>query len=314
MLEILDIAKNMPTQIQDMEEAHLDLALSPKDRRMYERFFGLAKFPRDADQSLKDMTDAACELVARRAKTGAPAPAFVVHCHTLLSCGPCHSQSTSPLDNFRRAGIEVFSATMNHCASSVAVLEMIEAILPPDQTALVIVGDKAFHPAVRLIENTTIMGDGAVAMLVGHTPGRFRYRGGHTSRMGEFSLITGRLGESSMNGFEQYYNSFTAKTIMRALAETGLSLGEIRMILPHNVNLPSWQQIAKEIGIQTDQIYLKNVGRYGHTFAADPFLNLLDIDAETDLKPGDLLLLVSVGLGATAACAILEYNEVRTLT
>jgi 3-oxoacyl-[acyl-carrier-protein] synthase-3 len=82
----------------------------------------------------------------------------------------------------------------------------------------------------------------------------------------------------------------------------------VRLVLPHNVNLPSWDQISDCCGAERDQVYLRNVPRFGHTFNADPFLNLVDAMAEGRLSPGDLVLLVSVGLGATASCSIFEVR------
>lgn len=305
MLEILAIAKAMPARRQSMEAASAELALSNKDRRMYERFFGLQNFPHDPAEPLAVMVAGA---IAALPAMEAP-PDVVVHCHTLLSSGPNRSDALLPTQLFATAPqTEAFSATMCHCASGVAVLELLHRMLAPGQTALVIVADKAFHPAVRLIRNTTIMGEGAVAMRVGHRAGRFAFVGGHSERLGRYSIITGRLDDVTDPGFAEEYVDFTAACILRAVAKAGMTVADLRFVLPHNVNLPSWDQIAARIGAARDQIYLQNVARYGHTFGADPFLNLVDADAAGLLATGDHVALVSVGLGATAACAILRVG------
>lgn len=304
MLDILDIETSVPSKVISVQAACEELTLSKKDKRIYERFFGLADIPIDPDQPLNALTGAAIA----RLMGGPDAPDMVVHCHTLLSSGPCRSDSGIPVQLFHPSKTEVFSATMCHCASGVAVLEMVDAILPEDCTALIMVSDKAFHPAVRVIRNTTLMGDGAAAILVGKRPGRFRYKGGHTERLGAYSIITGRLGEETDTAFADEYIDFTQRCILLALENAEIDVTQVRYVMPHNVNIPSWEQIARNIGASRDQIWLRNVSRYAHTFGADPFLNLVDADSEAALAPGDYVALVSVGLGATASCAVLQVN------
>ncbi len=300
MLEILDMAVALPARQQTMAEASTDLALSHKDSRMYARFFGLQSFAHDPEEPLAAMVGAAVAGLAPGQDD------LVVHCHTLLSSGPSRMDTRLPIHAY--AGCEAFSATMCHCASGVAVLELLERMLEPGQTALVIVADKAFHPAVRLIRNTTIMGDGAVALRVGHSKGRYAFVGGHSERRGRYSIITGRLDDVTDPGFAAEYVELTAACIERAVAKAGIAIGDLALVMPHNVNLPSWEQIAQRLGATRGQIYLQNVPRYGHTFGADPFLNLHDADRAGLLATGDHVALVSVGLGATAACAILRVG------
>lgn len=304
MFDILDIETSVPDRNITVDEACAELTLSNKDRRMFERFFGLSAIPSDPAQSLNVMTGAAVS----RFLDGPEAPDLVVHCHTLLSSGPFRSDAAIPVDLVATGRTEVFSATMCHCASGVAMLEMVEALLPANGTALIMVSDKAFHPAVRQIRNTTLMGDGAAAILVGRRPGRYHYLGGHSERRGRYSIITGRLGDETDTAFAAEYNDFTVRCIRKAVDKAGIGLGDLRLILPHNVNIPSWDQIAAQLGTPRDRIWLRNVPRYGHTFGADPFLNLSDADRAGTLVPGDHVALVSVGLGATAACAVLQVN------
>lgn len=305
MLEILDIKTAMPAQWQSVTQVGDELALSMKDKRMYERFFGLNQIPLDPNQPLHEMTaDAVQQLL-----TGEFAPDLVVHCHTLLSSGPARSDAAIPLKLFANSDAEIFSATMCHCASGVAVLEMVESILPENGIGLIIVGDKAFHPAVRLIKNTTIMGDGAVAMLVARRPGRFKYVASHTERLGQYAIITGRLGDETDTAFAAEYVDFTTRCIQKALVAAKLGVDDLRFVFPHNVNTPSWDQISDQLGVPRDRIYLNNVSRYAHTFGADPFLNLFDAEQSGELAPGDHVALVSVGLGATASCAILQVTD-----
>ena len=311
MLDILDIETAVPERSVTVSEICAELGVSNKDRRMYERFFGLETIPSDPAQPLNVLTGNA----ARRFLGGPDAPDLMVHCHTLLSSGPFRSDAAIPVHLgrplARQGRTEVFSATMCHCASGVAALELVESLLPEGGTALIVISDKAFHPAVRQIRNTTLMGDGAVAILVGKgakAKGRYRYLGSHTERLGLYSIITGRLGDETDTDFANEYIDFTVRCIRRGAMAAGITPDDLALILPHNVNIPSWDQIASALGLPRDRVWLENVHRYGHTFGADPFLNLSDAGRAARLMSGDHLALVSVGLGATASCAVLRVN------
>lgn len=304
MLGILDIEKAVPISARHVRDLARELNISRANSLMYERFFGLSLIPNDPDQSIKDMSWAALE---RLWKDNAR-PNFILHCHTLLSAGPLRSDSGHPTSLFRMDEGEVFSTTMCHCASGVAVFELLDGLLSGEETALILISDKAFHPAVQHIQNTTLMGDGAVALLVGRKPGQFRYLGSATKRYGEYSIITGHVGEDTDLDFADQYANITAETIRAGLKSAGVGIQDLRYILPHNVNIPSWEAIARDIGARRDQLFLRNIPSYGHTFGADPFLNLMDASARGEIVQGDLVALVSVGLGATASCAVFQAD------
>ncbi len=310
MLEILDIAVAMPGRLQSMQDASEELLLSPKDRRMYERFFGLGTFPRDASQTLNAMTDEACLALAEKTGFTRDDLDMVIYCHTLMSVVPIHRDVVLPVAEFATDRNETFSLTMNHCATAVSAFDFIDLLLPPGGTALLLIGDKGFHRVLREIPNTTIMGECAVAMLVARRPGRFRHIATHTERRGRYAIMTGLVGAVEEGGFAREYVGFVADCINGALARAGIDMSQVRMILPHNVNLPSWDQISDSCGARRDQVYLQNVPRFGHMFNADPFLNLIHAVDQGRVDPGDTVLLVSVGLGATASCSVFQVRDI----
>ncbi len=107
--------------------------------------------------------------------------------------------------------------------------------------------------------------------------------------------------------FEKKYVPLLSETILSAIKNAGLTLNDIRLILPHNVNLISWENTAKSMNFPLEKIYLKNVKKYAHCFGADIFINFSDALAEEKLKPGDYYVMATVGLGATFAAAVFQY-------
>ncbi|ATG35437.1 3-oxoacyl-[acyl-carrier-protein] synthase III [Phaeobacter piscinae] len=308
MLHIVDFELDYPERTEALEEVAEQLSLSRNQRRMFSRFFGFEAFHYDEAAPLEQMTSGAVDRLLARNESGAAALSHVAHCHTLPAV-TCFEGETSPiLAPFAERGLEVFSATMNHCATGLSMLWAMEQLLGKADTGLVLIAEKAFHPDVRLIENTTIMGECAAAVLVRREPSRLRIVDSYTLHEPRFWQNTGHLDEPYLEGFEDMYLDFACRTLTKALQQFNLDMGDVRFILPHNVNMASWIMMAQILGFDRHKVCLSTIGRFGHCFGADPFINLMQLIEEDCLKSGDRLLLFSIGLGATATCTLVQVG------
>ncbi|QBF29664.1 3-oxoacyl-[acyl-carrier-protein] synthase III C-terminal domain-containing protein [Thalassococcus sp. S3] len=308
MLSILDVAVAYPARQEQLKDLSDDLDLTRDQMRMYDRFFGFEAFQCDPAEPLDTLiAKAASEVLDRNPQQNAHL-CCVTHCHTLLNTNVFNGHTSSVLEPYAARGVEVFSATMNHCATGVTMLGVFDRLLGDNETGLILIGEKAFHPALRVIENTTVMGEAAAAILVGRCPGRYEVVDTHTLHAPQFWKNTGLRGENYLAGFDTAYMGFACAGLEGALDRFGRRHGDIRYVMPHNVNVPSWCQIASETGIGRDKVQLSTIGQYGHCFGADPFINLTDTAARGDLDPADQVLLFSIGLGATASCALLRVT------
>jgi 3-oxoacyl-[acyl-carrier-protein] synthase III len=105
------------------------------------------------------------------------------------------------------------------------------------------------------------------------------------------------------------YPRLVIGVIREALARAGRTERDVTLIAPHNVNLLSWRKIAEAAGYPPDRVYLNNVPDTGHCYGADPFLNLVAARRAGRIAPGDVVVLVTAGLGATFAAAVLIVGE-----
>nr|WP_273944356.1 3-oxoacyl-[acyl-carrier-protein] synthase III C-terminal domain-containing protein [Kutzneria chonburiensis] len=94
-----------------------------------------------------------------------------------------------------------------------------------------------------------------------------------------------------------------------AVQDAGITLDDVSLVLPHNVNRFSWSETARLLGLPLTRIYLENIPRMGHCFSADPFVNLATARAEGATTPGDTVLLASAGQGGTFAAAVVRTGE-----
>ncbi|KZK81522.1 3-oxoacyl-[acyl-carrier-protein] synthase 3 [Pseudovibrio sp. W64] len=308
MLDVLDFEIALPDRVETMVDISSDLSLSQNQIRMFTRFFGFDQFHCDHDGTLQQLAGDACAKLLNRNQTLDDHLSHVIHCHTLPSNWIVSSTTSPTLAPFYERGIEVFSASMNHCATGISMLDTLDQLLGEDDVGLILIADKAFHPDIRVIENITIMGEAAAAILVARRPGRYRVKGSYTHHETRFWQNSGHKNEGFLEGFGNGYMDFACSALDGALAHFGVDWDDISYVLPHNVNLTSWYQIGDRLGIQREKLCLSTVSQYGHCFGADPFINLQHTIAMNALKRHDLVLLISVGLGATASTALIQMG------
>jgi 3-oxoacyl-(acyl-carrier-protein) synthase III len=97
--------------------------------------------------------------------------------------------------------------------------------------------------------------------------------------------------------------SFT-DIIRQAMAKSGWSAEETRWIIPHQANGRILKAAAKRSGVGFERFFL-NVDHVGNTSSASIPLALVEM--EESLRPGDKLILCSVGAGMTTAAISVEW-------
>lgn len=286
---------------QSVEEAAPSMELSSTETRMFKRLFGLVSFPYDEAFPLQSLLALALKDLAGKTGGALEDVTHVFHCHTI--------PFVAPFGQPFAGGVKVWdgectSLAMNHCATGITALSLAQDVLQPGETALIIIGEKAYHPRIRLIADTTIMGEAAAALLVGREKSGIEVLGTRSDHDGRWAVSRGHPGEGSV--FDRDYVEFVENHIRVALNQFSLSADDIGLILPHNVNTISWMTVARRLGLPLARIFLQNTGTYGHCFGADPFINAVDAIACGKAAPGSLALMVSVGMGLTAASALVR--------
>jgi 3-oxoacyl-[acyl-carrier-protein] synthase-3 len=95
------------------------------------------------------------------------------------------------------------------------------------------------------------------------------------------------------------------RVVQNTLKRAGVSMSDVKMIVPHNVSLRSWDILSRHIGYPLEQIYTGNIAESAHSIAADNFINLREVVDKGLVKPGDLVMLYCFGLGAHWACSLM---------
>jgi 3-oxoacyl-[acyl-carrier-protein] synthase-3 len=113
----------------------------------------------------------------------------------------------------------------------------------------------------------------------------------------------------TMDGKEVFRNAVrvVVESAEQAIAEAGLSIGDIDLIVPHQANLRIINAVCQRLGIADEKAVIV-IDRYGNTSSASIPLALVDALDTGRLHEGDHVLLTGFGGGMTWASAVLHWG------
>jgi 3-oxoacyl-[acyl-carrier-protein] synthase-3 len=169
-----------------------------------------------------------------------------------------------------------------------------------------------------------LFGDGAGAAVLSATrePGRgLRYfrlyadgsqpellclPGGGSRHPASAQTIADKLHFMKLNGREVYKFAVTRfqELIQEALADCGLTVDDIALVIPHQVNQRIIDSAVRHMAFPPEKV-MGNLDRYGNTSAASVPIALDEAMRTGRLRQGDNVLLVAFGGGFTWASAVL---------
>ncbi|MFO7822224.1 MAG: beta-ketoacyl-ACP synthase III [Lentisphaeria bacterium] len=90
------------------------------------------------------------------------------------------------------------------------------------------------------------------------------------------------------------------------LEEAGVSVDDVRWLVPHQANTRIITSVGKKLGFHPDNVFV-NLDKYGNTSAATIPVALDEISKGGMVKRGDYILLVAFGGGLTWGAALLRW-------
>jgi 3-oxoacyl-[acyl-carrier-protein] synthase III len=310
MLFLEQVGAYIPDTSQQVEELIEPLGLSAGQIILFTRFLGLDRVVTAAGVDLAQMLAAAGESALRGVDRGDVR--YLIHAHTMQHVAP---PSRHVLDEVRESlGLRNATAlgiSHQNCVIGLYALQVARFLLhdaDPRDKALIVTGDKILSQDIRLIPDTTIMGEAAAACLVGSSPRGDMILGRAMRILGQFYRCMDCPPDLKLE-YKRIYVDVFAGVMRQALTDSGVAAADLAAVLPHNVNRLSWRRIAGDLGVPADRIYLDNVSRLGHCFSSDPFINLATARAAGRVGPGDLVLMASAGLGAAFAAIVIRLGE-----
>lgn len=94
--------------------------------------------------------------------------------------------------------------------------------------------------------------------------------------------------------------------IKKLIEKTGISLDEVKYIVPHQANIRIIQYAAKKLNVDINKFYI-NIDEYANTSAGTIPLALNDMYEKSLIKKGDYIILVGFGGGLTYGSALIKF-------
>ncbi|MFF7725831.1 3-oxoacyl-[acyl-carrier-protein] synthase III C-terminal domain-containing protein [Streptomyces sp. NPDC008001] len=293
----------LPRTESTIDEVLDDHGLSAAQIRVFRRVHGLDKLRLDPGLGLFDLL-----LPAARSVLAGVAPErvrFIIYTHALQQVTPVGIDAAQVLASaLGLPHADAFALTQHNCAQALTGMDLAGELLRAEgaegDCALIISGDRVFTPLIQLdYALGQLLADGAAACLVS-LGGPGDVIRSHAARSDDESSGAPAR-QAGVVGPE-----LLAETMCRAVADAGLDLADIDLVIPHNVNMTFWRQTAKVLGIPREKIFLENIARYSHCFSADPLINYRTLADAGRLVAGGNYLMAAVGVGGSYGATVLS--------
>jgi 3-oxoacyl-[acyl-carrier-protein] synthase-3 len=87
--------------------------------------------------------------------------------------------------------------------------------------------------------------------------------------------------------------------VKKVLAANSLSLSNIDHFIYSNISQRDREGFRRMVGLPEGGLPVTPMADYGHTFASDLVINYVHLQREGRIRPGQLLLFASAGIGFT---------------
>lgn len=206
---------------------------------------------------------------------------------------------------------EGMAFTQGACASGALALQWLKHQLRPGQGALVLSGEKCFHPRVQYVGQKACYGEIAVAVLLEASPGPgWQLVAAESALIGGYSLRMIKTSREAESLLDRAFFPAMANLIGLTLAQARLTQDHIAAIVPDYVSSIHFDRLAELGGFERGCVFRENLAGFGHCFCSDPFLTLGTAALKSRLTPSQRhVLALATGVTGSLAALIFEYRE-----
>jgi 3-oxoacyl-[acyl-carrier-protein] synthase III len=243
---------------------------------------------RRTERSLEELAIASGAATLRAAGVAPSSIDALLLCSTRIP-GPAegHGQFVETIATGLGLGdIPFYGQTLNRCVNLLAALDVANAFVAGGRfrRILVITTDRVADESERMT-NFALFSDGAASCVLTREP---------EQEAGYELLSCATAQETKSLEWSNELSSDLSKQVNdRLLAPQGLKLGDVAGLMHANIYKPIVMMKERQAGFSAAQLYIDNVTRVGHCFAADPLVNLADRAAAGRLHDDGFYILAS---------------------
>lgn len=300
MLSLTAIAAaNAPTRLCPIAQLGAAHALTRSDIRMLTKFFGLQSVALNPASHEGMCASALLNLVAQQPQLRGQ-KGQIIYTKTQTHNTPAdggwlhHAAVAAGL-----LGWEVVTLSMNHCAGALSALHLVRMTAPAGPV-IVLAGEKCFHPTTAN-QSGAALGEMPVAALIAQG-GAWSVTDTRVTHAPAYYANPGHMDPLLLKQFAQGFGGMLKAFVAETLAQFAVTAGDIDLVVPYNLNLPTLREIAAEQGWEGKMI-LQTAPQIGHLFCADVLANLAIALPQSQAKT---VFCFAAGMGATFAGVLLR--------
>jgi 3-oxoacyl-[acyl-carrier-protein] synthase III len=224
----------------------------------------------------RGLTDLAADSLRATLGAAAAAPSSadaLVLCSTRVP-GPADDHGIFLARVLAGAGlgdIPCYGLTLNRCLNLLTALDVAQALVLSGRHRRVLVATADAVAGGAPMSQFALYSDAAASCLMAADPGPD----------GSYEILgcASAQDTATMDPASQISSDLAREVSDRLLEPPGLKLGELSALAHLNLFRPLLVMKERQAGFREDQLYLDNIPRTGHCFAADPLINLADLAA-----------------------------------
>ncbi|WP_438297463.1 3-oxoacyl-[acyl-carrier-protein] synthase III C-terminal domain-containing protein [Streptomyces sp. HUAS TT7] len=201
----------------------------------------------------------------------------------------------------------VFGLNQQACTAMLGSVRLAAALLraePEWERVLCVTADR-FPEGATYEQAYNLISDGAAACITSRTPGAFRLVTAH-------QITNGGLGQAGDDETVGSYFAYTHRLVRETLERAGLTSADLDWVVTQNTNDKAWQILARLLGVPYEKVFFSSMPDVGHVISADNIVNLAELLAGGQVRPGQRIALVMAGFGLNWQCLILQATDAVT--
>jgi 3-oxoacyl-[acyl-carrier-protein] synthase-3 len=205
------------------------------------------------------------------------------------------------LDGIGLGDIPAYGVNLNRCVNLLAGIDVARAFVMSGRhrAVLVITTDKVAEDADRMSQ-FALFSDGAASCVIAAAPGE-------TASFEVLGCATAQ-DKATLEWTNQISSDLARDVNDRLLPAAGIELDDLAALLHANLYTPLVVMKERQAGFSASQLYLDNITRIGHCFAADPLINLADRMRLGHIQAGRYCMLASSVPGSRIGVLLKEVH------
>lgn len=187
------------------------------------------------------------------------------------------------------------------CTSMLGAIRLADIFIKTDpnlNNILCLTADR-FPSDAKYEQSYNLISDGAASTIVSSQTDGFKI-------LACSQITNGAMAQASDDETVGQYFTYSHRLILQCLEKSGLSMQDIRYVIPQNTNSAAWQILGSLLNFDLSKVLMETLSEVGHCISGDNIINLKHANERGAFEKGDKILMLMAGFGLNWQCVVIE--------